>query len=247
MKGADYRAITDDVEGVTTLVPVAAYDAGPSARHDRFFLVPAFAGLLALLGGYAWVGGGALSALNATGGARSEVLDGPASAPGVVMQKRPELNAGNAPDAGAPTLERAGDAAQEVRPRTEAKERTATEAAAAGPATEEPPPEETAVEFARAPAATPLDAARQGAIVGTHVVQVGAFPSAEEAEQGRRTAQQRLGDLLDGRRLEIERADLETLGVFYRVRVAPFSSVEQAREFCRALAQQGQDCLAMRR
>lgn len=78
---------------------------------------------------------------------------------------------------------------------------------------------------------------------GTHVVQVVATRSNEEAMAYYDRMQRDLGAMLDGKGPDIERADLGSRGVFYRLRIGPFSSKESASNYCKRLKGRGQDCL----
>ncbi|MEL6506303.1 MAG: SPOR domain-containing protein [Pseudomonadota bacterium] len=83
--------------------------------------------------------------------------------------------------------------------------------------------------------------------VGSHVVQVGAFRSEREADQFWGRLGQRFGGYLDGRSKDIERADLGSKGIFYRLRVAGFDSRDAAGTFCNGLKARNQDCLVKAR
>ncbi|HEV7434547.1 MAG TPA: SPOR domain-containing protein [Pseudorhizobium sp.] len=54
----------------------------------------------------------------------------------------------------------------------------------------------------------------------------------------------RFGPIFNGANMEIQRADLGTRGIYYRVRV-PASSMQQAAEMCNNVKAQGGDCVAM--
>lgn len=78
---------------------------------------------------------------------------------------------------------------------------------------------------------------------GAHVVQVGAFRSEAEANQQWTRLQTKMGDYLGGKGPDIEYADLGEKGVYYRLRIAPFSSSDDAKAYCEGLKSRGQDCL----
>lgn len=82
-----------------------------------------------------------------------------------------------------------------------------------------------------------------GALSGTHVVQVGAFRSNEEAMAQWGRIQNKLGDYLDGKSPDVERADLGDRGVYHRLRIGPFASSDAAKTYCAGLKERGQDCL----
>jgi cell division septation protein DedD len=86
-------------------------------------------------------------------------------------------------------------------------------------------------------------AAPAGARSGTHVVQVGAFRSAQEAQAQWSRIKSRLGDFVSGKSDDIERADLGDRGVYHRLRIGPFKSSDEASAFCAGLKERGQDCL----
>ncbi len=113
-----------------------------------------------------------------------------------------------------------------------------------------PAPSATVAEPDAAPvlSAEPLaaNAADIDALSGTHVVQVGSFRSEEEALADWRRIERRFPQLLAGTGRHIEPADLGERGVFYRLRIGPFGSVDGARTHCQALKDGGQDCLAVR-
>jgi len=124
------------------------------------------------------------------------------------------------------------------------------------PAAQQPPAQQPAAQqpAARQPAAqqpaapqprpaAPAPTAGAGALSGTHVVQVGAFGSQNEADTNWSRMQTRLGDFVSGKSPDVERADLGARGVFYRLRIGPFSSSADAKTFCDGLKTRGQDCL----
>lgn len=99
---------------------------------------------------------------------------------------------------------------------------------------------EDAAPRAAEPAPTP-------AAAGGFVAQIGAFRSREDAESGWLAFAARYPDLAAGRTPDIQRADLGDRGVFHRLRIAAFSSRDDAAAFCSALDARGQACLVARR
>lgn len=81
------------------------------------------------------------------------------------------------------------------------------------------------------------------ALVGSHLVQVGAFRSEEEASGMWNRMTAKLGDYLNGKAPDIERADLGDKGVYHRLRIGPFASSDAAKTYCEGLKSRGQDCL----
>ncbi len=120
---------------------------------------------------------------------------------------------------------------------------TAAEETAAPPATT-PPPQPAEARPEPAPTPPPAAAASSGeALSGSHVVQVGAFKSQAEATANWTALQTKLGDYVDGKGDDVERADLGAKGVFYRLRIGPFASSAEARTYCEGLKSRGQDCM----
>ncbi|PQA86118.1 SPOR domain-containing protein [Hyphococcus luteus] len=109
-----------------------------------------------------------------------------------------------------------------------------------GPATVsvKPAPASTSASSSSSGSAGAVDAAS-----GTHVVQVGAFRSNDEAMSQWGRMETKLGDYLSGKGPDVERADLGDRGVYYRLRVGPFSSSDDAKTYCAGLKDRGQDCL----
>lgn len=82
-----------------------------------------------------------------------------------------------------------------------------------------------------------------GALTGSHLVQIGAFRSQEEADGQWSKLQGKLGAYLDGKANDVERADVGDKGVFYRLRIGPFASADEAKTYCAGLKERGTDCL----
>ncbi len=94
---------------------------------------------------------------------------------------------------------------------------------------------------AQAPPAT--SAASGDARSGSHVVQVGAFRSNDEALAQWKRLQTKLGDFVAGKGPDVELADLGERGVYHRLRIGPFSTADEAKTYCAGLKERGQDCL----
>lgn len=93
------------------------------------------------------------------------------------------------------------------------------------------------------PASTAASTSSGAATSGTHVVQVGAFRSNDEAMAQWSRMQTKLGDFLAGKGPDVEVADLGDRGVYHRLRIGPFSSADDAKTYCAGLKERGQDCL----
>jgi hypothetical protein len=77
---------------------------------------------------------------------------------------------------------------------------------------------------------------------GTRLVQLGTFPTVEEAQAGWNKVAADFGPLFDGKRRVIEAA--ETNGeAFYRLRAEGFADVQDARRFCAVLEEQNATCV----
>ncbi|WP_425408370.1 SPOR domain-containing protein [Hyphococcus sp.] len=136
----------------------------------------------------------------------------------------------------------------------------AGDAAADEPVADDPAPETTSVASnvrpasrnngssseTSSPAASPASATASstaGALSGAYVVQVGAFRSNDEAMAQWGRIQNNLGDYVDGKSPDVERADLGDRGVYHRLRIGPFASSDAAKTYCAGLKERGQDCL----
>lgn len=106
-----------------------------------------------------------------------------------------------------------------------------------------PAPRDTVI--ARAP--TPAQAARPAAVPsGSFVVQVSAQRSEEAALSTYRNLQGRFPNLFAQRQPLLQRADLGDRGIYYRVRVGPMSTREEAASFCEQFRAVGGDCIIAR-
>ncbi|MCB2135519.1 MAG: SPOR domain-containing protein [Rhodobacteraceae bacterium] len=87
-----------------------------------------------------------------------------------------------------------------------------------------------------------LDVAPGELAAGARLVQIGAFSSEDEAATQWDQTAERYGSLFDGKRRVIEPA---TSGgqVFYRLRVAGFEDIDDARRFCAALLADQAECV----
>ena len=78
---------------------------------------------------------------------------------------------------------------------------------------------------------------------GSYVVQIASSQNRGDAEANWARLQTSLGAMVSGLGPDIERADLGSRGVWYRLRVGPFNSRGEADQFCRSLKTRGRDCL----
>lgn len=106
------------------------------------------------------------------------------------------------------------------------------------------PQQATAPTAASTPAPKPTVSYRTGgALTGSHLLQIGAFRSEAEATGQWSSLQGKLGSYLDGKSNDIERADLGDKGIYYRLRIGPFASADEAKTYCAGLKERGTDCL----
>lgn len=186
-----------------------------------------------------------------------DAFDGNDSEPVTVLAEGPEepvsRDSGDpiasiAADAGAAVGEAAGELGEEMEDRLAS---LAEEDAAMFEQDE--PPAVPARAPSQAPATRPTQASAtpsaavvtpaSGPLTGTHVVQVGAFRSDDEAAAQWSRMEVRLGDYLSGKAPDVERADLGERGVYHRLRIGPFASSDDAKTYCSGLKERGQDCL----
>lgn len=80
---------------------------------------------------------------------------------------------------------------------------------------------------------------------GFHV-QVGSYASEDQANSQANTIIGRQASLLSGLDQDIQRADLGSKGIYYRLRFGPFASRDDAASKCSALKSAGQDCIVVR-
>ncbi|MEZ5840164.1 MAG: SPOR domain-containing protein [Hyphomicrobiales bacterium] len=96
-----------------------------------------------------------------------------------------------------------------------------------------------------APAAT-APAPKTPAVTGGYVVQVSSQRSEDQARAAYAGLQRKFPSVLGGEAPDIQKADLGERGVFYRVRVGPMASRDEANAFCGKLKAAGGDCIVQR-
>ena len=102
-------------------------------------------------------------------------------------------------------------------------------------------PVQEPVRVSTPPATTP--ASTGGAVAaGTHVVQVGAFPSNDSALDYFDSLSTRMGAMLSGKLPDIQVAEVNGR-TYHRLRIGPFTSKAEADRYCADLKTRGQDCL----
>lgn len=82
---------------------------------------------------------------------------------------------------------------------------------------------------------------------GPYLAQLAALQSAEAAEPAWNRLASRAPDLFAHARLDVERADLGSRGVYHRVRAGYFADRENANRFCERIRRMGQDCIVVAR
>lgn len=103
-----------------------------------------------------------------------------------------------------------------------------------------PPPARTAA-LPPPRAASPAPASEGG-----YMVQLTSQKSQTEAQSSFRALQTRYPAVLGNREPVIKRADLGSKGIYYRAQVGPFSTSDQANEFCSSLRAAGGQCIIQR-
>lgn len=78
---------------------------------------------------------------------------------------------------------------------------------------------------------------------GAYVVQVASLPEAEAATRIWENLLRKNQDILSVKRPDIQMADLGDKGIYYRLRIGPFATKEEAQRMCDTLKSRGQDCL----
>lgn len=105
------------------------------------------------------------------------------------------------------------------------------------------PTQASATPTTSTPSAATVSPAQGDPMSGSHVVQVGAFRSDDEAAAQWSRLERRMGDFLSGKAPHVERADLGERGVYHRLRIGPFRTSDDAKTYCSGLKERGQDCL----
>lgn len=96
-----------------------------------------------------------------------------------------------------------------------------------------------------APQPSEPPATNQPVVRSEWAIQVSSQRSAEEAESAYRNLRARFPDLLQGRQMAVQRAEVDDKGVFYRVRIQAESKTE-ADDFCQRLKTAGGSCFVTR-
>lgn len=78
---------------------------------------------------------------------------------------------------------------------------------------------------------------------GAYVVQVASVPEPDAATKMWERLLQKNKDIFSNLRPDIQMADLGAKGVYYRLRVGPFATKDEAQRLCNTLKSRGQDCL----
>lgn len=139
-----------------------------------------------------------------------------------------------------------------TRPVPPAPQNRATPPAAPAPAAAAPlplvPPAATVATPPATVAAVPAPAATAPASGGgAFVVQLSSQRSEADARRDFQRFQSRFGGLLAGKSADIQTADLGNRGIYYRLRVGPGGSREEAVRLCEQIKSQGGDCVVARR
>jgi Cell division protein len=87
---------------------------------------------------------------------------------------------------------------------------------------------------------------RAGGSSGGYLVQVSSQRNEADAQASYRSLQSKFPAVLGSRSPVIKRADLGDKGVYYRAMVGPFSSSDEASQFCGSLKTAGGQCVVQR-
>ena len=145
-------------------------------------------------------------------------------------------------DEGGPTVNTPATVSVVPTRRTEPSAAPAVAQAPAPVATPAAPP-------ATAPAATPVSAPAAAAQVSGATsewsMQIASQPTAEGAQAAYQDLARRYGSVLQGRGVNIVRADIQGMGTYYRVRI-PASSRDEAIQLCTRYKSSGGSCFVSR-
>jgi cell division septation protein DedD len=138
---------------------------------------------------------------------------------------------------------------QRMTPEQRATAQAESDQAAAG--YQAPAAETTAEPVAATPApaeAQPAEETQVAALPSSEVpsgirLQLASVPNEADVDSEWQRLQRRLGKALDGQQMQVERADLGTKGVFYRLQIGPFTDRSAAKAACKNIKAAGGDCL----
>lgn len=116
------------------------------------------------------------------------------------------------------------------------------QAAAPAPVLQQPAAPQTP---AATPASAPAAAAPVTAATSEWSMQIASQPSAEGAQQAYQDLARRYGGVLEGRGVNIVRADIQGMGTYYRVRI-PASNRDEAIQLCTRYKAAGGSCFVSR-
>ena len=117
---------------------------------------------------------------------------------------------------------------------------TETPAAPAPPAADTASTEIAAVAPSETPTPPPTTASEG------YLVQISSQRSAEQAQSAYADAQRRFPSLLGSLTPQIQQADLGAKGIYYRVKVGPWATRDEAVKVCESLKAAGGSCLVTR-
>ncbi len=134
-----------------------------------------------------------------------------------------------------------------TRPVPPAPQQRQTAAPASAPLPLVPPAAPAAPTTVAAVPAAPAAPAAPASGGGSFVVQLSSQRSEADARRDFQRFQSRFSGLLAGKSADIQTADLGNRGVYYRLRVGPGGSREDAVRLCEQIKAQGGDCVVARR
>ena len=224
-KGVATGALADDQ------LPVIAADPVP-AREE----VPLVSDASPRREVYDRLEGNAGTVVVADTGSTRDPLDGYASAPTAAQLP--------APTSATPTTQAPVRTQEPVATAPKPEVRTAAATPAPAPVKAEPKSAATTEPAASKPQPAPaaVSTTVASATSGSHVVQVGAFGSNDEALRYYDTLSGKLGQLVAAKSPDVQSADVNGK-TYHRLRLGPFETKDAANGYCSDLKTKGQDCL----
>lgn len=137
----------------------------------------------------------------------------------------------------APPPEQPIKAAEQAEPQTQMQIQPQTQPKTTPAPTPRPQPAPVTTQKSSAPALVDPN--------GRYLVQLGAFREQAQASAFWKRLQDRLPVVMDGARMDVQKADLGAKGIYYRLRAAAFADRPTAMAFCQKLKSNGQDCIVV--
>ncbi|GGY39367.1 SPOR domain-containing protein [Parvularcula lutaonensis] len=174
-----------------------------------------------------------------------DALDGYSGAPSSMLPQSGTLASADEP-ADDPVVTAMTQTSEPERPVTPPSQKPATQASAPAQLQTRTAERQTPIRATTTPerpaTTEAASATTVSALAGTHVVQVGAFPSTQAAYDHFDSLSRRMGTLLADKRPDVQVAEVNGR-TYHRLRIGPFDSKAAAQNYCAQLKNRGQDCL----